>query len=109
MDGIINFWNKAAEEIYGWATAEAIRQKTFLKLRLPINQKEQVYEIMQQLRKGHTWAGDSIVQRKDGFTFPVFVTNSPVYDQHHKLSGIIGVSFDITERKKTEAALLEGL
>ncbi len=62
---------------------------------------------MQQLRKGHTWAGDSIVQRKDGFTFPVFVTNSPVYDQHHKLSGIIGVSFDITERKKTEAALLK--
>jgi PAS domain S-box-containing protein len=45
------------------------------------------------------------VQRKDGTEFPAQVNNTPIYDEHNKLSGIIGISSDITEKKKLQALL----
>src|SRR5450432_465249 len=43
-----------------------------------------------------------MVKRKKGEVFPIFVTDSPVYGQNHELSGVIGVSSDITENKIIE-------
>ncbi len=51
------------------------------------------------------WSGEFRVQRKDGTDFPALVTDSPIYDENNKLSGIIGISSDISEKKKLEALL----
>jgi len=101
LNGVISFWNKAAEEIYGWTIEEAIG-KNIVDL-IPIQQpKEQASEIIKELRQGHSLSAELMVKRKNGTIFPVFINNAPVYDLQHNLSGIIGVSSDITERKKTE-------
>ena len=106
LDGIINFWNKAAGEIYGWTVEEAIGRNVLALV--PTQQtKEQAKNIIYELSKGHSWSGEVMVQRKDHQNFPIFVTEAPIYDQNHKISGIIGVSFDITERKKGEKDLKE--
>ncbi|HEX7904174.1 MAG TPA: PAS domain S-box protein [Chitinophagaceae bacterium] len=105
MNGIINFWNKAAEEIYGWTEGEAIG-KNVIDL-LPATQlKEQAIEIMENLSTGERWAGEFLVQGKDGKVFPVFVTDSPICDANNKTIGVIGISSDITERKKIEQQLV---
>jgi signal transduction histidine kinase len=44
------------------------------------------------------------VQRRDGTTFPALVTNAPVSDAAGTVVAIVGVSFDITERKRAEEA-----
>ncbi|HKJ87794.1 MAG TPA: PAS domain-containing sensor histidine kinase, partial [Gammaproteobacteria bacterium] len=47
------------------------------------------------------------VRRKDGTRFPARVVNSQLFDAEGGLRGYVGVSLDISERKKAEAALQE--
>jgi PAS domain S-box-containing protein len=104
MNGTINFWNKAAEEIYGWTAEEAIGKN--VEDLIPAQQtKEQAIEIMSELSKGRSWSGEFMVQRKGGEVFPVYATDAPTYNQQQELSGIIGVSSDITNRKQIEHRL----
>lgn len=105
LHGTVNFWNKAATAIYGWTAEEAIGNN-IVDL-LPANQsKEQAIEIMERLSKGETWAGEFLVQGKDGKIFPIYVTDSPIYDQNNMTAGVVGISSDITERKKIEQQLV---
>ncbi len=106
IKGIINYWNQAAEDIYGWTKEEAIG-KNIIDLTPSESTIEQAIQIMEELKKGQTWSGEFKVRKKDGTNFPALVTNSPIYDQHNKLSGIIGISSDITESKKAEERLVE--
>ncbi|MEO8111369.1 MAG: PAS domain S-box protein [Ginsengibacter sp.] len=104
LSGVINYWNKAAEHIYGWTKEEAIG-KNVMDLVPSEATIEQATQIMEELQKGHTWSGEFISQRKDGTSFTAFVTDSPIYDENNILSGIIGISSDITEKKKLEELL----
>ena len=104
IQGRINFWNKAASAIYGW-TEEEVLGKNIIDV-TPIQQtKVQAETVMQELLRGNTWSGEFMVQRKDGSEFPAFVTNSPIYNQQQQLIAIVGISADITERKKVEHLL----
>ena len=98
LNGKINFWNKAAEKIYGWTSEEAIGNN-IIRITPSQQSKEQAIELMQELTRGNAWSGEFLVQNKNGKSFPIYITNAPTYDQNNKLSGIIGVSSDITERK----------
>lgn len=63
--------------------------------------------IMKQLSEGKSWSGEFMCKGKDGRSFPVFVTNSPVLDDNGKMIGIIGVSNDISQQKELENKLRE--
>ncbi|MES2567099.1 MAG: PAS domain S-box protein [Bacteroidota bacterium] len=101
LDGVVNYWNKAAENIYGWTAQEAIGQ-SIMNVTPSYESKEQAVEIMNDLKKGYSWTGEFKGQRKDGTIFPAFITNSPIYDNKNILTGIIGISSDITEKKKAD-------
>jgi PAS domain S-box-containing protein len=102
MLGAVSFWNKAAEEIYGW-TAEEAMGKNIIELTPAQQTKALAIEIMKQLWLGNSWSGEFMAQRKDGQLFPVLVNDAPIYDEYNKLSGIISISSDISERKKAFA------
>src|SRR5262249_12256550 len=51
------------------------------------------------------WSGEFLVQRRDGTTFPAFVTDTPIFDERGQLKAIIGIATDVTERKRLEQAL----
>ncbi|MEO7265311.1 MAG: PAS domain S-box protein [Ferruginibacter sp.] len=104
LNGVVNYWNKAAENIYGWTQQEAIG-KNIMQLTPAHTTMEQALEIMEDLKKGLAWSGEFRLQRKDGTNFPAAVNNTPIYDEHNKLCGIIGISSDITEKKNLEALL----
>jgi HD-GYP domain-containing protein (c-di-GMP phosphodiesterase class II) len=69
----------------------------------------QAEEIMAQLSEGRSWSGEFTVKRQDGTPFPVAVTNTPIFDDDGELTAIIGISNDITERKRAEEALQRNL
>ena len=104
LNGIVNYWNRAAENIYGWTKKEALG-KHIIDLTTSKATNEQATQIMEELKNGQTWSGEFKVRKKDGTYFPALITNSPIYDEHNLLHGIIGISSDITEMKKLEELL----
>lgn len=104
MDGVITYWNRAAERLYGWSAAEVIG-RNILEVTPMVKSLEQAEAIMQQLRTGQPWSGEFFVRRRDGTLFYALVTDVPIYDDQGQMSGIIGISTDISTRKQMEEAL----
>ena len=48
------------------------------------------------------WQGELINRRKDGSTFPIWLSTSVVHDENGMQLGLIGITTDITERKQAE-------
>ncbi len=104
IDGVINYWNKAAEKIYGW-TAEEATGMNIIDATTPEVNREQAMQIMQVLKEGQTWSGEFNVRNKNGDSFPALITNTAIYDENNVMSGIIGISTDITQEVKNEELL----
>ncbi|MDP9100461.1 MAG: PAS domain S-box protein [Verrucomicrobiota bacterium] len=104
--GRILYVNARAEIVYGWTGNEMIGENV-LELIAPKPSRQQGEEIMDKVRKGETWSGEFPVQRRDGTTFEALVTNTPLLDECSELIALIGISTDVTNRKRAERALRE--
>ncbi|NKE73397.1 PAS domain S-box protein [Candidatus Manganitrophus noduliformans] len=112
--GVILYWNRFAEKLYGWSTGEVLG-RNIMEITLSDLSLDQAGEIMNLLARGEGWSGEFLVRRRDGASFMAMVIDTPIRDDQGKLIGIIGVSFDVSERKRAEierdhhAAQLQGL
>ncbi len=102
LEGNILYWNRFAETLYGWPAVEVLG-RSILEVTPTETTRAQAAEIMIHLQSGEQWSGEFLVQRKDGTSFPAWVMNSPIYDSQGILVGIVGVSSDISDRKRIEA------
>jgi PAS domain S-box-containing protein len=98
LEGNITYWNRAAEQLYGWQEAEVLG-RNIVDVTPAETSKEQAMNIMNRLIEGEHWSGEFIAKRRDGTIFAAIVTNSPITDDKGEVIGIIGVSTDITEQK----------
>lgn len=103
LSGAIIYWNPFAERLFGWASSEVLGRPV-LDIGLEAYSKERV-DILTRLTVGESWSGEFMVRHREGRTFPIHLTDSLIRDEKNRLIGIVGVSFDITERKKAEQAL----
>jgi PAS domain S-box-containing protein len=97
---LVKSWNRAAEQIYGWRAEEVMGKplRQFLRtdyLDIPMSQ------VMDEVNRTGRWAGEVIQYRSDGR--PINVFNASV--QLREGAGIVAVNRDMTEYRKTEAAL----
>ncbi len=99
-------WNEHAEILYQWKKEEALG-KNIIELLAPEELKDETFKNFEDLNKDGHWEGDYDVKRKDGTTIPVHIVNTYLKDHEGKNIGFIGVSTDITLRKKTEQILRE--
>ena len=104
LDGTITYWNPFAEKLYGWPAAQAVGRH-IVDIVPSGATREQAVQVMKQLKAGHSWSGEFLVRHRDGTTFPMHVTDSPIRDENGRLIGIVGISIDIRERKKAEREL----
>ncbi|MEO8770679.1 MAG: PAS domain S-box protein [Ferruginibacter sp.] len=104
MDGIINYWNNAAEKMYGWSMTEVIGNN-ITQLVTTKDRRDKIVNKVKALDNGNSWSEEVVVCRKDKNSFPAFITSSALPDEAGKLVGIIEVSIDISERKMAEANL----
>src|SRR5215216_2785172 len=102
--GKVIYWNRAAQELYGWSAEEAIG-RPIMEVTPSEDLMEQAEEIMNELMAGRSWTGELVVRRKDGTTFPALVTDTPAHDDEGNLVATIGVYTDITEHKRMEERL----
>jgi len=101
LQGRVIYWNNASEIIYGWSAVEALGQNIF-DLIASQQTKEEAVAIMKELSAGKNWSGEFVVKGKDGNKFPTYSTDTPIFDSEGNLTGMIGISNNITERKLAE-------
>lgn len=106
LSGQILYWNPYAESLYGWQSAEVLGRSILDITPTHRNQRE-VAEVMACLQQGAQWSGEFVAGRKDGSSFPAWVLASPIYDQQGTLVGVVGISDDISDRKRLEAERTE--
>jgi diguanylate cyclase (GGDEF)-like protein/PAS domain S-box-containing protein len=104
LEGKVLYWNRAAEETYGWSSEEALGRRS-RDLTVPKESLEKAEEVASELRAGRTWSGEVLLRRKDGSIVPVFVTATPLFDARGDLAGMIDISSDISERKALQEEL----
>lgn len=105
-DGSIVYWNKAAEEMFGWEKSEIIGKNISEQMLVP-GYENNADKILSRVMSGGFWSGDFPVKRKGGIVFPVFVTTSPILNDQNEVIGVISILTDITERVKHEFEIQE--
>jgi PAS domain S-box-containing protein len=99
----ITYWNKAAEETYGYSRAEALGQvpHDLLKTEFP----EPLESIRARLHQDNRWTGELTHTRLDGTRVTVASRWSLDRDPQGQPAGILETNTDITERKQAEESV----
>ena len=102
MNDVITYWNRGAEERYGWSSQEAvgraIHELTQTSFPAPLQ------EINAELLETGRWEGESIHTRRDGTQVMVASRWALQRDAAQKPVAILETNNDITERKRAESA-----
>jgi PAS domain S-box-containing protein len=100
----ITYWNRAASALFGWSSAEVLGRD--LQEVTGLQQPPQgVTDFMDEFRRSGSKTYELQLRRRDGTPLPLLTTNAPVFDDQGRLTAIIGVGADLTERKRTEDVL----
>ncbi|WP_188821681.1 PAS domain S-box protein [Brucella endophytica] len=101
IQGIIQSWNKGAEQLYGYEASEAIGQPITMLLAPDRPDEETI--ILDKIRRGeHVSHYETVRMRKDGTLVDVSLTVSPLKNAWGHIVGASGISRDITERRRQE-------
>jgi PAS domain S-box-containing protein len=98
----ICFWNKGAENLYGWTAAEAIGQRVRQLLYQPEN-ASQLQNVMNSLADCDSWQGELPQVTRQGKKIIVASRWTLMRDRNGKLQSILTVNTDITEKKQLES------
>jgi PAS domain S-box-containing protein len=99
IDHRIMFWNKSAERLYGWTSAEVLGRSVVA----DIYQDRTPFQAATQAVMQHgEWSGELLQKHKNGSTMVIEARWTLVRDAHHQPYSIMAVNTDITQRKATE-------
>jgi len=106
-DGIVLYWNRAAESIFGYAASEAVT-RTLGELIVPADRAEEEQRILQEATTRDVFVYESVRRRKDGSLVHVSVSTKPVRDASGELAFLLSTKKDVTHLKVLrDAKLLE--
>ncbi|MCF8366840.1 MAG: PAS domain S-box protein, partial [Bacteroidales bacterium] len=103
LDNKIIYANDAFCKMYGYQNQEEIINKdiSIVCSTVGVNTLEKI--VNATLNGG--WNGELINQRKDGSSFPIQLSASPVFDHKGNIFALVGICNDISEEKETENKL----
>ncbi|HXJ63859.1 MAG TPA: PAS domain S-box protein, partial [Actinomycetota bacterium] len=104
LQGTILHWNRHAEAIYGWTRDEAIGRNV-LDVSTTPGHDDEVRRVMTTLRTGRPWRGELTIVARGGRMLPVFASLAPLTDEAGAMVGVVSVSVDISERRRSEQLL----
>ncbi len=105
LDGVIEFWNPGAEELYGYAKQEALGSVAhdLLHTRFP----ERLAVIKKRLMTQSVWEGELEQVHKDGHSILVSSRWALRRDGDGRPTGFLEINRDVTQAKRAEQALRE--
>ncbi len=105
LSGEILFWNRAAEQLYGWTFDEAVGKvaQSLLGARFTVPLDGLVAELLAQGR----WEGELIHRRRDGTRLTVASRWALHRREGEQEPVVLESNTDVTERRRAETALRE--
>ncbi len=100
MSDVITYWNRGAEELFGWTAQEAIGQRAHELLRAVF--PAPIEEIRAELLRSERWEGEIEKTRADGTQVIVASRWSLRRDEQGRAAAILETNNDITERERRE-------
>ena len=100
MSDVITYWNRGAEELYGWTSEEAIgrRSHELLQTTFPA----QIEEIQAELLRSGRWGGELRHRKANGTYVAVSSQWSLQRDEQKRPVAVLETNNDITDRKQAE-------
>ncbi|HZE54120.1 MAG TPA: PAS domain S-box protein [Bradyrhizobium sp.] len=104
LDGTITAWNRAAERLFGYTSAEAVGSR--IDIIVPPHRRAELREILNRIGQGETIEHHETFRvTKDGREVHVSLAVSPLRSVTGEVIGASKIARDITESKKTQQAL----
>ena len=103
MTDVITYWNRGAEELYGWPRAQALHKVTHELTQTVF--PAPLEDINAELLRAGRWEGELIHTKRDGTKVVVSSRWSLQRDEQGLPTAILETNNDITERKRAEQAL----
>jgi len=102
LDGIIQSWNAAAEQLFGYTSAEAVGKH--ISLVIPpecLDEEDQIIASLKAGKRIEHYETERV--RSDGRRIIVSLTISPIRNDAGQVIGASKIARDITDRKRTES------
>jgi PAS domain S-box-containing protein len=96
----IVYWNRGAEEMYGFSAKEALGKITHELLQTA--HPENLEKIRKNLERDNRWSGELVHTRKDGKTITVFSRWRLDQDVRGRPASILETNTDVAARKRAE-------
>ena len=105
-DGVIQYVNPRFAVITGFSQDEAIGQTPKL-VNSGENPRSVYDDLWASISSGHDWSGQLLNRRRDGSTFWVLASISPLKSDDGEVTHFVAVEEDITERVRMEGDLVQ--
>ena len=100
LDDCVNMWNPAAEQIFGWSSAEVLGKPVPI---VPSSLEAEFRSRLARVRSGQAYTGyETVGQHRDGTLVEVEISAAPIRDATGSVVAHMAVFSDITERKRQE-------
>jgi PAS domain S-box-containing protein len=101
LDGTITSWNKGAERMFGYSSAEAVGQS--IRFIIPRDRWPEEDEVLAKVSLGEIVDHyETVRQRRDGSLLDISLTVSPIKDEAGRIVGASKIARDISGRKQME-------
>jgi PAS domain S-box-containing protein len=110
LDGIVVSWNRAAEELFGFAADEMIGRS--IRLIIPADRQGEEDRVLSSIRQGRGVDHfETIRLRKDGTLVPILLTVSPIRSKSGEIIGASKLARDLrrTQRLQRDALRLAAI
>jgi PAS domain S-box-containing protein len=105
-DGIVTMWNRGAERMFGYAAEQMIGQP--IDILYPEQEQDKLAEMIEVLSRGEEITTTEVTcVHKNGSPVELALSVLPFKDDSGNVIDFVGISKDITDRKKAREALQE--